>query len=178
MTEPYVGQIEIYGFSFAPLNWALAAGQLIAIQQNTSLFALIGTAYGGNGSTNFALPNLASSQACGAGQGTGGLTDREIGEQFGAFNVTLTLQELPIHNHGMNCFEPASPELQVPTTSTGIGTVGNGSFFLYGATGGATATMAPNMIQPAGGNQPHPNQQPYLGLNYSIALVGTFPRFN
>jgi microcystin-dependent protein len=175
MTEPFIGQLEIFGFNFAPYGWALATGQLIPIQQNTALFALIGTIYGGNGTTNFQLPNMASNQACGSGQGPG-LTQRQLGEMFGQFTVTLNQQEMPAHTHGMNVFNPDSTETVAPGANSGIGVVENGSYSIYNTGGTPVAQMSPMFIQPAGGNQGHQNQQPYLGLNYCIATAGVFPQ--
>ena len=177
MTEPYIGQLEIYGFNFPPRHWAFAAGQIIPLQQNTALFSLIGTTYGGNGTTNFALPNMASNQACGSGQGPG-LTPRAMGEMFGAFNVTLTVDEMPMHNHVMNIFKPNGAETVAPGTNSAIGIVESGNVKLYGTAGPPQTTMSPMMVQPNNGGLPHMNQQPYLGLNYSIALQGVFPAFS
>ena len=174
MTEPYIGQIEIYGFNFPPLHWAFAAGQTIAIRQNTALFSLIGTLYGGNGSTTFMLPNLASRQACGSGDGST-LTPRQLGETFGDFAVTLTTDTMPTHNHGMNVYTGSSKTTVEPSSNSMLGTFATTA--IYAAPDSPTQ-MSPMMVQPAGGNQPHNNTQPYLGLNYSIALEGAFPSFS
>ena len=176
MTEPYLGEIQILGFSFAPYQWAFASGQLVPIQQNAALFSLIGTLYGGNGQTNFQLPNLASRQACGAGQGPG-LTDRELGEPFGSFQVSLTNDEIPGHNHIMTEYVPTSAETVGPGVTSGIGIVESGNFTAFASTPGTAVQMNPMMVQPAGSSIPHNNIQPYLGLNYSIALSGNFPSF-
>jgi microcystin-dependent protein len=176
MTEPYLGEIQILGFTFPPYQWAFAGGQLVPIQQNSALFALIGTLYGGNGQTNFQLPNLASRQACGAGQGPT-LTNRELGETFGSFQVSLTNDEIPSHNHIMTEYVPTSAETVGPTVTSGIGTVESGNFTAFASVPGAPVAMNPMMVQPAGSNIPHNNIQPYLGLNFSIALAGTFPSF-
>jgi len=177
MTDPYVGEIQIYGFSFAPYNWAFCAGQTIPIQQNTALFSLIGVIYGGNGTTNFMLPNMASRQACSSGQGPG-LSARQVGETFGAFNVTLTQQELPTHNHNLVELTPPDPTalIETPTINAGYGYCGNSVATPFGT--GAATTMSPATIAPAGGGLPHANEQPFLALNYSIALYGTFPSFS
>lgn len=176
MTEPYIGQIEIFGFNFAPYQWAFAAGQLIPIRQNTALFSLIGTIYGGDGQTTFALPNLASCQACGSGQGPG-LTDRQLGELFGAFSVSLTTEEMPAHTHEMDIQIPNGDEVAAPGNNAAMGTVYSGNFMMY-AQPATAAPMSPMMLQPAGSSLPHNNTQPYLGVNYSIALAGNFPAFS
>jgi microcystin-dependent protein len=176
MTEPYTGEIQIFGFSFAPYQWAFASGQLVPLQQNTALFSLIGTTYGGNGQSTFQLPNLAARQACGSGQGPG-LTDRDVGETFGSFQVTLTNDQIPGHNHIMTEYVPTSAETVGPSPSSGIGVIESGNFTAFASVAGAAALMNPMMVQPAGSNIPHNNIQPCLGLNYSIALVGNFPSF-
>lgn len=179
MTEPFIGQIQPFGFNFNPYGWAFCNGATLPIQQNTALFSLLGTQYGGNGQTTFQLPNLASRAGCQQGSGPG-LTPRTIGETFGANTVTLTSQQIPSHNHGMRAYSQSA-------SGSGTGTpVANGGLsFLVGSTTSKSfiaaplnTQLAPNMIQPsAGGGLPHENQQPYLGLNFSIALQGVFPSF-
>lgn len=176
MTEPYIGQIEIYGFNFPPRQWAFASGQTIPIQQNTALFSLIGTIYGGNGQTTFQLPNLASLQACGSGSGPG-LVPRDLGEVFGSYTVTLTAGEIPFHNHGMSTCTGSPNPTVVPSTNSCLGAFPSGGPLIY-ATPDQPALMNPMMVEPFGGNQPHPNLQPYLALNFSIALEGVFPAFS
>jgi microcystin-dependent protein len=178
MTQPFIGQIEYFGFTFAPYQWGTAAGQVIPIQQNTTLFSLIGTTYGGNGTTNFALPNLASRQACGPGRGPG-VSTRTIGETFGAFNVTLTNNELPQHNHFLPDFFPADASTNVvtPTAGSAIAYPGLGGVNCFAPPGSTQVAMHPTMISPAGSSMPHNNVQPFLGLNVCIALAGVFPSF-
>ncbi|KRA45205.1 tail fiber protein [Pseudoxanthomonas sp. Root630] len=179
MTEPFVGQIQPFGFNFNPRGWAFCNGATLPIQQNTALFALLGTQYGGNGQTTFQLPNLAGRAGCQQGNGNG-LTPRTIGETFGVNTVTLTQQEMPSHTHGINAY------VQNDTSRRGGAPVTNGGLSLPGATTSRpfvavapTTTFAPTMLQPnAGGGLPHANQQPYLGLNFSIALQGIFPSFS
>jgi microcystin-dependent protein len=177
MTEPYVGQIEIYGFYFAPARWAFAAGQLVPVQQNTALFSLIGSTYGGDGTRTFQLPNLASRQACGSGQGPG-VTQRRVGDTFGDFAVSLTVDQMPGHNHGMNIFISAPNPTAIPDANSTISVPGATSGHSMYAVPGAAATMAPTMVLPTGSNVPHDNVQPYLALNYCIALSGEFPSWN
>ena len=175
MTEPFTGEIQIFGFYFAPTQWAFAAGQTIAIQQNTALFSLIGATYGGDGTRTFQLPNLASRQACGSGQGPG-LAQRDIGEPFGDFGISLTVQEMPAHIHDMDVFTTSPSQTAVPGTNSTIGIPGNNLHSMY-AMPGTAAIMAPGMVQPAGNSAQHNNVQPFLALNYCIALQGTFPSF-
>jgi microcystin-dependent protein len=175
MSDPFVGEVQIYGFSFPPKNWAFCNGGIVQIRQNTTLFSLIGTVYGGNGTTTFQLPNLASRQACSSGAGPG-LTPRVVGETFGAFAVTLSTDELPAHNHGMNIYT-GSTETDGPSNNSGLGIVQTGNFLVYAPAPGTPAAMSPNFVLPAGGGQSHANVQPFLGINYSIALEGIFPSF-
>lgn len=176
MTDPFIGEIQIFGFNYAPQNWAFCAGQIVPIQQNTALFSLIGTAYGGNGTTSFMLPNMAARQACSSGQGPG-LSQRGVGDTFGSFDVTLTQAQMPAHNHNLIELTPPDPAtlIPTPTTNSGYGYCANGAT-PFGA-GGTATTMSPSTIAPAGGGTPHANQQPFLALNYSIALYGSFPSF-
>ena len=176
MTQPFTGEIQIYGFYFAPSRWAFAAGQTIAVQQNTALFSLIGTTYGGDGSRTFQLPNLASRQACGSGTGPN-LTQRVVGETFGEFGVSLTVDQMPSHVHSMNVFITAPDQTAVPNANSTIGIPGSSMHSMYAAPG-AAAVMSPVMVQPTGSNVPHNNVQPYLALNYCIALQGNFPSFS
>jgi microcystin-dependent protein len=156
--EPYIGEIVLYGFNFAPRGWAHCNGQILQIAQFTALFSLLGTTYGGNGQTTFALPDLRGRVPLHPGQGPG-LSYHDLGETGGTETVTLTASQLPLHAHGL-------PEVQV----RGTGTPAVGA-----TTGGALGTAA---TEGAGGNQPHPNMQPYLGLYYAIALEGLYPPSN
>ena len=174
MTEPYIGQIQLFGFNFNPRGWAFCNGPTLPISQNTALFSLLGTIYGGNGQTTFQLPNFAARAGCQQGNGPG-LSPRTLGETFGANTVTLTSNQIPQHSHGINAFLPSgacSPVANGGLSQPGI--AANRPF----ASGGPNTTLAPNMIgSSTGGGQPHQNQQPYLGLNFCIALQGIYPSF-
>lgn len=173
MTEPFIGEVQIFGFNYAPYQWALCNGATMAIQQNSALFALIGVNYGGNGTTNFQLPNLTARAPCNQGQGPG-LTPRSIGGAFGAVSVGLTEAETPAHNHGMNVFTGGSG------TRSGTPVAGaalSNGLQLYAANPTLDTTFAPNMMFPAGNGVPHENRQPFLALNFCIALDGVFPSF-
>ncbi len=173
MSEPFLGMIAIYGFNFAPRGWAMCNGQILPIAQNTALFSLLGTTYGGNGQTTFALPNLQSRWPLHFGQGPG-LSSYDLGQAAGTETVTLTVQEIPMHQHPVNCTDDDGVAGRPGGAFLGTFT-GSGS--LYAAA--SNAQMAPNMIPPSGGgNQPHPNIQPYLALNFCIALEGIFPSRN
>ena len=178
MTEPYVGEIQLFGFPYAPAHWATCNGQIIAIQQNTTLFALIGALYGGNGSTNFALPNFAGLAGDNQGQGPG-LTPRVVGETVGEPNVSLMSTEMPMHTHAAQIYmtRGSTARVAVPAPQCAPSNCTASHGFINDGT--APNTMfSPMMLQPAGGSQPHMNQQPYLAVNYSIALQGVFPAFN
>lgn len=177
MSQPFLGQIQMFAGSFAPHNWALAAGQLLAIRQSTALFSLLGTNFGGNGTVTFQLPNLASLQACGSGAGPG-LTPRVIGEMFGSQTVTLTTDTMPAHNHVMDSCTGSPNPTAVPAANSCIS--GFTTTTLVYVAPDAPAAMNPGMVLPGpiGGGQPHENLQPYLGLTFCIAMDGTFPSFN
>lgn len=175
MSDPFLGQLQIFGFNFAPANWALCAGQIMPISQNTALFSLLGTSFGGNGTTNFGLPNFQGNAACGMGQGPG-LTQRSVGETFGTETVTLLTSEMPAHNHSFNVFNQgdATKRHGTPVSGDALTAPGTVTPFVSGAT--VAGNFAPQMIGLAGGGQPHPNQQPYLAMNFCIALSGIFPQ--
>jgi len=176
MTEPFVGEIQIFGFYFAPANWAFAAGQTMPLRQFSTLYSLYGVSFGGDGSTTFQLPNLAARQGCGAGQGPA-TQRRSLGQSFGSFNVGLTSAEMPMHNHIFSDYQPGEPLLPVPTASSAVGYAVTGNFNVFGQPG-ATVALDPNAVGVAGNGAPHPNSQPYLGLNYSVALIGNYPQFD
>ncbi len=178
MTTPYIGEIQTFGFNFNPRGWAFCNGALLPISQNTALFSLLGVTYGGNGQTTFQLPNFAGRAACSQGQSPG-LSPRVLGQTFGVNTVTLSASQIPQHNHSLNAFS------QPDTTKRVSAPVTNGAISVPGApttkpfTNTAPNTqLSPSMLQPsAGGGQPHENQQPYLGVNFCIALQGVYPTF-
>lgn len=177
MTTPYVGEIQLFGFDFAPIGWAYCNGATLTIQQNSTLFALLGTTYGGNGTSNFQLPNLAGRAPCNQGQGVG-LTQRTIGETFGENSVTLLASQIPAHTHALTLFQQndAGKRSGTPASGNALSAPLKASPF---ATGGKADTpFAANSIGPAGGNQPHENRQPYLAVNFCIALQGAYPQFD
>ncbi len=175
MTEPFVGEIQLFGFSFAPVNWAFAAGQTLPLRQYTALFSLYGINFGGNGTSTFQLPNLAGRQGCAAGQGPG-MQPRLIGETFGQYEVSLTSAEMPMHNHVFSDYQPDTALSATPAASSAIGYAANELFSAFAAPG-TTVALDPNAIGASGNGAGHPNSQPYLGLTYAVALVGNFPQF-
>jgi microcystin-dependent protein len=173
VTDQFVGEIRMFAGNFAPNGWAMCNGQILPISQNTALFSLLGTQYGGNGTSTFALPNLQASFPLCAGNGVG-LQQYQVGETGGAGVVTITQPSMPAHGH-------------VPQASTETGTANSPSLAnwaephfgravdeVYG-TGGAELTMSAAALAPAGGGQPHNNLPPYLAVNFISALVGIFP---
>jgi microcystin-dependent protein len=172
MADPFVAEIRIFPFNFAPKGWAWCDGQLLPLSQNTALFSLLGTTYGGNGKSNFALPDLQGRAPMHPGQGPG-LSLHDLGETGGSETVTLLESEIPAHSHAMsaNAF-PAN--VQAPSNARSLAESTGG--VAYKPPGGAPiATMSPDAIAPAGGDQPHNNLMPYLTLYFNIALQGVFP---
>ena len=170
MAEPFLGEIRMTGFNFAPLGWALCDGQLLPINQNTALFSLLGTQFGGNGQTNFALPDLRGRVPVHQGQGNG-LSPRSMGEQGGAEAVTLAQNQMPAHTHTIAASSNAA---------TSRDAVGNfpakeaaGQTEVYATS--SDSTMSGAMVGVAGGSQPHDNLQPFLTVNFIIALQGIYP---
>jgi microcystin-dependent protein len=171
MADPFVAEIRIFPFNFVPKGWAFCNGQLLPISQNTALFSLLGTTYGGDGKSNFALPNIQGSAVMHPGQGPG-LSLHDLGETGGSANVTLIQSEMPLHPHAMNASQgdgtERTPANQLLATGIGISQ--------YQLPGPTVAPLAsPTAVAPAGGSQPHNNMQPYLTLNFCIALQGVFP---
>ena len=169
MADPFVAEIRIFPFNFAPKGWAWCNGQLLPISQNTALFALLGTTYGGDGKSNFALPDLRGSAPMHPGQGPG-LSLHDLGEVGGSETVTLLESEFPAHSHAAAASQADAierfPGGQLAATGTGVG--------MYTPPGN-TVQLSPNAVTPAGGDQPHNNLMPYLTFYFCIALQGIFP---
>lgn len=171
MADPFVAEIRIFPFTFPPKGWAFCNGQLMPISQNTALFALLGTFYGGDGKSTFALPGLQGSAPIHQGQGSG-LSEYVIGQQGGSQTVTLLESEIPAHTHALNASNgPAN--LQAPAPDRVLGRSNNN---VYLDNPGNLQAMAPQSLAPAGGDSPHNNMMPFLTLNYNIALQGVFPQ--
>jgi microcystin-dependent protein len=170
MADQFVAEIRIFGFDYAPTGWAACNGQLMPISQNTALFSLLGTFYGGDGKTTFALPNFNGFAPVGQGQSTTG-SDYSVGQTFGVPSVTLLESEMPAHTHGMNASRADAtsrlPASQLPAT-------GIGGIVAYGQPTGMMP-FDPRSVQTLGNDQPHNNMQPYLAVNFCIALQGIFP---
>lgn len=176
MTQPFIGEIQLYGFPYAPLHWALCTGSLMAIRQNTALFSLIGVQYGGNGTVTFQLPNFVNCAPC--SQGTGpGLTNRVVGEMFGENSVSLTNETMPAHTHQMEVYGTRAQTNKVATPAAGAAITPPGKCQAFIPGGVPDTTLAPLALTPVGGIGPHENRQPFIALNYSIALEGAFPSF-
>ena len=166
MSEPYLSEIKIISWNYAPKGWSFCNGQLLPINQNQALFSLLGTTYGGNGQTNFALPDLRGSIPIHAGAG------HLRGEKAGKESVTLTVQQMPLHIHLANSTN-TDGSTGVPTNAL----LARATNFIYEAPANLTALNA-SAVTSVGGSQPHENRQPYLTLNFIIALIGVFPSRN
>lgn len=177
MTTPYIGEIQVFGFNFAPLGWAQCNGATLPLSQYSTLFSLIGTYYGGNGQTTFQLPNLTSRAACSQGQGLG-LSQRTLGETFGEAAVSLITTEIPQHNHTFTVYGQRTPasRTNVPKAGNGLTTPDLVGPFIANTV--PNTTFAPNMLATSGNSQPHENRQPFLALNFCIALQGAYPSFS
>ncbi len=169
MASPFIGELRLFAGNFAPAGWFLCQGQLLAIADFDTLFTLIGTTYGGDGQTTFALPDLRGRVPVHQGSGPG-LSSQVIGEQGGAETVTLSTAQMPAHSHTqMATLAPASA-----AAGPGGGLLAVTAIKVYGI-GAPSTAMAPGAIAPAGGGQPHDNMAPFLALNYIISAFGIFP---
>jgi microcystin-dependent protein len=177
MADPFVAEIRMFGFNFAPSGWAMCNGQLLPLSQNTALFSLLGTFYGGDGKSTFALPNLQNSAPMQSGQGQG-LSQHFIGEQAGSETVTLLAAEMPVHNHTMMARGAAGattdPAGASPANMSWVSGSSFGQVRGYSTAVPADTPMSATLAM-AGGNLPHNNMQPYLALNFCIALQGIYP---
>jgi microcystin-dependent protein len=178
MTQPFLGQIQSFGFGFAPRGWALCNGQILAIAQNTALFSLLGTTYGGNGQTTFALPNLQSRVPVHKGTLAGG-PDFLQGEESGVETVTLNLAQIPAHTHtfaGTSANANGRAPLDGSAFAKSVPSATNG---YYATAAASLTTINVGTLAPyAGGGQPHQNLQPYLTISWCIAMQGVFPARN
>lgn len=169
--DPFVAEVRIFAGNFAPKGWATCDGQLLPISQNTALFSLLGTTYGGDGKSNFALPDMRGRAAMQPGQGPG-LSDRYLGESAGEETVTLIVSEIPAHNHTIMSINDSGDTNQ----PAGNGFARSTGASVYSPSGPQQASLSPTALSPTGGSQPHNNMQPYLVLNYIIAMQGVFPQ--
>lgn len=169
MADPFVAEIRIFPFNFAPKGWAWCDGQLLPLSQNTALFSLLGTTYGGNGESNFALPDLQGKAPMHPGQGPG-LSLHRLGEMGGSEKVTLLESEIPSHNHLVNSSD--QPADSNNPNGNAFATADNP---IYSDTGNANVILNPRTLAPAGGGMPHNNMMPYLTFYFNIALQGVFP---
>ena len=173
MAQPYVGEIRMFGGNFAPAGWLFCNGQLLPISENETLFQLIGTTYGGDGQSTFALPNLQSRAPVHMGNGSDGQIC-QLAQQAGTESVTLTVQQIPVHTHPMiasnaaSTLAPTNALLTVPTSSQ------QGANIYHNAPG-AMVPLHPGSITPVGGSQPHENCQPFVCISFIISLFGIFP---
>ncbi len=172
MSEPYVGEIRMAGFNFAPQGWARCDGSLMSISENEMLFYVLGTTYGGDGQTTFALPDFRGRVPLHQGQSAGNAW-RTHGESGGSEAVTLSAAQLPVHTHAL-----VANASGVRTASPSGNFLGSGEADLYNHGGGSTVTLAGGTLTAAGGGQPHANLQPFLCINFIIALYGIFPTQN
>ncbi len=165
--DPFLGEVRMFGFDFAPRGWAFCSGQLLPITQNTALYSLLGTIFGGDGRSTFALPNLQGMAVMHAGESE----HTWPGTVAGTEAVTLLQSEIPVHNHRFTISSETavskSPAGSLPAKGAGVG--------MYAPSGGSQTTMAAQALAPAGGGLPHNNMQPFLTLNYCIAMQGDYP---
>jgi microcystin-dependent protein len=171
MADPFVAEIRIFPFNFAPKGWAFCDGQILPISQNTALFSLLGTTYGGDGKSTFALPDMQGNAPMHPGQGPG-LTLHDLGETGGSETVTLLESEIPLHSHTMGAQTVPLGSVATPAGNTFTKPASGNLFNIVNP---QVVSMAPQVLAPAGGDQPHNNMMPYLTLSFCIALQGIFP---
>lgn len=169
--EPFIAEIKLFAGNFAPLGWAFCEGQLLPINQNQALFSLLGTNYGGDGRTTFALPDLRGRVSVHPGAGPG-LSQYRLGEKGGAETITLTAQQMPAHSHSLNANTENGDTSDTPGSSL-ADTRGRDNDYMK--SGAVNTAMSASSIGSAGDGQAHENRQPYLAINYIIALQGIFP---
>jgi microcystin-dependent protein len=171
--DPFVAEIRIFPFNFAPKGWAFCNGQILPISQNTALFSLLGTTYGGDGISNFALPNFQGNAPLHFGQG-GGLSYYDLGQTGGEQTLTLLQSEIPSHVHSVNAYTGAGTKVS-PQGNTWAVAGAERSEKMYSANTASPVTMNSQAVAASGGGQPHNNMMPYLTLNFCIALQGVYP---
>lgn len=171
--SPFVAEISAFAFNFAPKGWAQCDGQLLPISQNTALFSLLGTFYGGDGKSTFALPDLQGAVPIHQGQSPG-TSNYFLGQEGGSESVTLLQSEMPAHSHALQTFNDVGED-RIPSATEAIARSTGGLLF---AAPGALVSFAPQALTPAGGDLPHNNMQPYLTLNFCIAMQGIYPARN
>jgi microcystin-dependent protein len=167
MSDPFVAEIRMMGFNFAPTGWAKCNGQLLPISQNTALFSLLGTTYGGDGKSTFALPDLQGATPLQQGQGPG-LSLYDLGQESGSSTVTLLVTEMPSHTHPLIAVNDEGLQANPQGSTTARANI-------YYNQAGSYVDMSQNMVAPSGSSQPHNNMQPYLTVNFCIAMQGIYP---
>jgi microcystin-dependent protein len=175
MSQPFIGTISMFAGNFAPRGWMTCDGQLLSIAQNTALFSILGTSFGGNGQTTFGLPDLRGRVPIHWGQGPG-LSTYVLGEQSGSENITLTQSQMPMHTHLVGA--DATGNGQVTPQNTILGNLGRAAAEKFYSSAAPNTTMNPAMIAAAGGNQPFSIVQPFLCVTFIIAVTGIFPSRN
>jgi microcystin-dependent protein len=173
MADPFVAEIRIFPFNFAPKGWAFCDGQILPLSQNTALFSLLGTTYGGDGKSTFALPDLQGNAPMHPGQGPG-LSLHDLGEMGGSETVTLLESEIPAHTHTLSA-SPDPADVQTPAADRSLARSNPGFAYIASSPQPPLASLAPEALSPAGGDQPHNNMMPYLTFYFCIALQGVFP---
>jgi microcystin-dependent protein len=172
MADPFVAEIRIFPFNFAPKGWAWCNGQLLPLSQNTALFSLLGTTYGGDGKSTFALPDLQGRAPMHPGQGPG-LSLHDLGETGGSETVSLLQSEIPAHTHALRADAADPADVQAPQAAVVLARSSGGN--AYSTSTAGLVSMAPEALAPAGGDAPHNNLMPYLTFYFCIALQGVFP---